>query len=291
MRPAWLWTVGALLVATSGAAQAQAETTAAQVEQRIRLTASLIGDSATAQRIVGSGRRDAIGHLDEGRVHQAVAEDLLQKGDVAGARRAVDEALRHIGLARRLVPDSPARAAAARQRYEQMQAALDRLLQAWHARVGPSADEDGDHLYASELMQTAQQFARESRHEEAVFTLGQSERHVLSGMNRVLHATTLDYTARAESPAQELALELARHRSLMDLVPLALRDLKPPPDAVQLIERYRDSSHALRAQAEQTAQHGDTALALSQIRNATLFLQRALGAAGVVTPQPVGTGL
>jgi hypothetical protein len=148
----------------------------------------------------------------------------------------------------------------------------------------------GGHVHASELMQTAQQLARENRHEEAVFTLGQAERHVLSGMNRVLHATTLDYTARAETPAQELALELARHRSLYELVPLALRDLKPPPYAVQLIERYRESSQALRNQAEQSAQRGDVTVALAHIRNATLFLQRALGAAGLVTPQPVGTG-
>ena len=96
------------------------------VEQRIRLTHKLIADSATAQRITASGHVQANAHFDEGRLHQSHAEDLLRQGDVDGARKAVDEALRHVSMARRLVPDAPSRQAQARQRYEQVSANLDR---------------------------------------------------------------------------------------------------------------------------------------------------------------------
>jgi len=109
---------------------------------------------------------------------------------------------------------------------------------------------------------------------------------VLAGMNRTLHAATLDYTLRSSTPAEAFAIELARHRGYAELLPLALRDLKPRPDALALIERYADTSTTLQAQAQQHFQAGDATQALAQIRSATLYVQRALLAAGLVTPQP-----
>jgi tetratricopeptide (TPR) repeat protein len=284
------WQHGAMaLLLAAAAASAQDDVSRTQVEQRLKLADALIGDEAAMRRIAASARPEAIASADEARVHLAAARDLLVRGDLAAARTQADEALRHIGQARRLVPDSPARQNAARQRYEQLQPSLDRLVEAWRARATPAQAADGDMAHAAELIDTARSFGRERRFEEAVHTLRAAEGHVLAGMNRLLHATTLDYTARAATPAEELQLELARHQSLSDLVPIALSDLKPPADAVVLIERYQESSQALRGQAMQSAQRGQTEQALSHIRNATLFLQRALGAAGVVTPAPTGS--
>lgn len=259
-----------------------------QLEQRLRLTAALISDGPTAQRIQASGNSRANSHLDEGRVHHALARDLLAKGDLAGARNAADEALKHLGQARRLVPDAPARQAAARQRYEQMISSLDRLVEAWRQRVGPTDAEDGDLSAAVDLMSTARGFAKEQRHEDAVFTLSTAEGHVLVGMNRLMGASTLDYTARAASPAEEYQLEMARLRSLADLVPLAVNDLKPKPEAVALIDRYTEASATLRGQAQQRFQAGDLPQALVHVRNALLFVQRALTTAGLVTPASTG---
>ena len=56
-----------------------------------------------------------------------------------------------------------------------------------------------------------------------------------------------------------------------------------------LIERYGDSSRAMCSQAEAAFQGGDIRQALAHVRNASLFLQRALGAAGVVTPMATGS--
>ena len=278
----------ALLLGASTAALPQ-EVSQAQVEQRVRLTARLIADSPTAQRIVTSGQRDAVAHFDEGRVHQALAEDLLARGDLAGARRAVDEALRHISLARRLVPDARARQAAARQRYEQLQASTSRLIEAWRARAGTSGTDSGELLQATSLLDAARHLEQDGRYEQANQTLAATERQVLAGMNRLLHATTLDYTERATTPAEEVALEMARQQGLAELLPLALSELHPAPEALALIERYRAQSQALRAQALQSAQRGEAELALVQVRSAILHLQRALAAAGVTTPPANGS--
>jgi len=285
----WPWALALALSLPSAAADELA--TRLALEQRLKLTASLMADGSTAQRIVASGNLRAAGHLDEGKVHHALAQDLLARGDLAGARRAADEALKHFGQARRLVPDAPGRQAAARLRYEQMQASLDRLVDAWQQRLGrsaPSDVDDGDLLAATGLMHTARGFGAEGRFEEAVHTLGAAEGHVLTGMNRVMHARTLDYTARATTPAEAFQLELQRHRSLADLVPLAVNDLKPRPDAVALIDRYAEASSSLRGQAQARFAAGDTQQALADLRNAVLFVQRALTTAGLVVPPAAG---
>lgn len=261
-----------------------------QLEQKIRLTASLMADSPAAQRIASSGNAEAVGHLDEGRTHHALAVDLLAKNDLAGARRAVDDALRHLGMARRLVPDAPARLALARQRHEQLQGSVERLLESWRARSGGKSSDDGSDMTATlALMGAARGHAEAGRYDEANQALMQAERHVLSGMNRSLHATTLDYTVRPANAAEAFQAELARHKGFAELLPLAVRDLKPSAEATTLIERYSETSNTLQAQAVLQAQGGHPDEALNLIRNATLYVQRALLAAGLVSPQATGT--
>ena len=260
-----------------------------QVEQKIRLAAQLLADSPAMQRVAGSGNPRALAHLDEGRVHHALANESLARGDVAGASREADEALRKLGLARRLVPDAAARQAAARQRYEQMSSGLERLIGAWRARADAQAPADaGDLTAALGLVGTGRTLAQEGRYEQAHQTLLQAQGHVLSGMNLTLHAATLDYTVRPASLAEDFQHELARHGGFADLLPLAIRELAPRPDALGLLERYAETSRVLRAQALQELGLGHTELALDRIRNATLYLQRALLAVGLATPQPTG---
>lgn len=291
MTPARRLGAGAALVLGLGLAplQAQDDGQRVQVEQKLRLAARLISDSPTAQRIATSGQPQAVAHLDEGRVHHALAADLLARGDIAGARRAVDDALRHLSQARRLVPDAPARQAQARQRHEQLAASVERLVEAWRARSGAAPrDDGGDMTAAVGLVAVARQQAQEGRYDDANQTLAQAERHVLAGMGRMLQATTLDYTQRAATPAEEFQIELARHRGFVELVPLAVRDLKPLPDAMLLIERYGETGSALQTRALQQFQAGDVTQALAHLRNATLYVQRALLAAGLAIPQPTG---
>jgi len=290
-----LHALGLLLLAATATAD---DGTRAQLEQRIRLTARLIGDAGTGQRIVASGQARAVAHLDEGRLHQSLAEQALAAGDLASARREVDEALRHIGQARRLVPDAPAQQAAARARYTQQLATLDRLMQAWQAHGAPAAvaapsaapalaGDGDDRLAAMGLLATAQRLGDEGRFDDANQQLALAEQRLMAGMNRLLHQRTLDYTPRAGSPAEAFQAELARHEGLIELVPVAVAELKPRADALQLIERYSDTSRTLRQQAIARQQRGDTPQALADLHNAVLYVQRALAAAGVATPAPV----
>jgi hypothetical protein len=264
-----------------------------QVEQRLQLVARMIGDTASVQRIQSSGNTQAQTNYEEARVHHSAALDFMAHNDLSQARRSADEALRHIGTARRLAPDAPTRQAAARQRHDQLLASLDRLVAAWRRRADAAGTappaKDSERLTATlGLMASAAHLAADKRYDEASNLLMQAERHVLEGMNGLLQSTTLDYSNRPSTPVEELDQELARHRGLADLVPLAISDLKPRVEALALIERYNETSTTLRTQALQQQQAGDLTQALVHIRNATMYVQRALQAAGLVVPQAIG---
>ncbi|MBK6850660.1 MAG: hypothetical protein IPG93_03355 [Burkholderiales bacterium] len=267
-----------------------------QIQQKLQLVARMIGDTASVQRIQASGNVQAQTNYEEARVHHAASVDFLARNDLTQARRSADEALRHIGMARRLAPDAPTRQAAARQRHDQLLASLDRLVAAWRSRADaamaagtPPPAKDSERLTATQgLMASAAHLAVEKRYDEASNLLVQAERHVLEGMNGLLQSATLDYSDRPATPAEALDQELARHRGLADLVPLAISDLKPRPEAQALIERYNEASTTLRTQALQQQQAGDVTQALAHIRNATMYVQRALEAAGLVVPQAIG---
>ena len=286
---AWV-AVAALQMGATAPLSAQNVADREQVAQKLELTERLFSDASASARISGSGNQAAVGHLDEGRVHHALAADLLKRGDVEGARREVDIALQHLGKARRMVPDTSIRKAAARSRHDLLLGSTERLIDAWRERAGPQMQAHGNDLTAAlGLIDVARRLAREGRYEESNQTLTQAERHVLTGMNRTLHAVTLDYTLRASNPAEEFEQELARRRGFAELLPLAVRDLNPKPDALALIDRYAEASNAMQIQALEQRRVGNSERALVLIRNATLYLQRALLATGLVAPQPVAS--
>jgi hypothetical protein len=262
-----------------------------QAEQRVRLATRLIADSPAAQRIQASGNAVAISHLNDGRLHLSVADDAFKAGDFAKARKSADDALHHLGMARRLAPDAPSRQLMLRQRHEQLLASTERLIEAWRVRAGAAAGNDNALLDATGLVGQARLQGEQQRYDESLQTLAATERYVLDGMSRALTSRELNYSARAATPAETYSVEMARHSALTELVPLALRELQPRPDARALIERYLQSSKALHAQAQRRYEAGETANALATLRSASSYVERALNAAGVVTPAPTdGSG-
>jgi hypothetical protein len=283
MRSSQTLALGLLLVA--GIAVADDERT--QAEQRVRLAARLIADSPAAQRIQASGNAVAISHLDEGRLHLSTAEEALKAGDAAKARKSAEESLQHLGMARRLVPDLPARQQALRQRHDQQLASALRLVEAWRVRAGTTAD--NALLDATGLVGQAKRLGEEQRYDDSLRTLSAVELQLLGGFTRLFASLELDYTPRAANPAEAYRDEMASYSALSELVPVAVRELTPRADARQLIERYTKSAQALHLQAHQRFESGDRDGALANLRSAVMYVQRALAAAGVVTPAPTGS--
>jgi hypothetical protein len=265
-----------LLLAAAGAAGGDDART--QAEQRVRLAARLIADSPAAQRIQASGNAAAISHLDEGRLHLSVAEEALKAGDPAKARKSADESLQHLGIARRLVPDQPSRQQALRARHEQQLATVERLVETWRVRAGANTG----------LVGQARRLGEEQHFDDSLRTLGAAEQRLLAGFARVFPSREIDYTPRSTEPAVAFHDEMAGYSALSELVPVAVRELVPRADARALIERYMQSAQALHMQAQQRFEAGERTSALATLRSAVLYVQRALAAAGVVTPKPTG---
>jgi hypothetical protein len=265
---------------------ASADDARSQAEQRVRLAARLLADSPAAQRIQASGHTAAISHLDEGRLHLSVAEQALQAGDHARARQSADESLQHLGMARRLVPDQPLRQQALRQRYEQQLASVERLVEVWRQRAD---GRDGNALLdAIGTVGLARRLGEQQRYDDSLRALAAVEQQLVTGLARVFPSRELDYTPRSSDAAGAFGDEMASYAVLSELVPLAVRELSPRADARALIERYLQSAQALHAQAQKRFETGQSEAALATLRSATLYLQRALSAAGVVTPLPTG---
>jgi tetratricopeptide (TPR) repeat protein len=271
------------LVAATALAADDART---QAEQRIALVARMVGDSPTSQRIISSGLGAAVSHLDESKLHLARAQDAFKAGEYPSARRAAEEALVHLGHARRMVPDSPARQQTLRLRHEQQQAAIERLIEAWRERAGSAAD--AELVEAMGHVGSARQLGQSARYEEALKELSGAQAHLLTGMARLFASREVDYTPRATGPAEQFQLELSQYDAAAGLLPLAIAELKPRADAVALIDRYRTTATALRVQAQQQMARSENSSALASLRSAMQYVQRALAAAGVATPTPTG---
>lgn len=272
----------AIFVAAALAQDAAARRT---VEQKLELVRQLVSDSPAARRIAASGNPAAQRHLDEGRRHFERAGEALRTGDIAAAGAAADEALWSFGRARQLVPDDANRAIAERVRYQQLLQSAERMVPTFRAHLAHAGATDAPDLAAAlELIEQAKAHATAERIADANRALLQAERHLLVGLNRTIGDRTIVYRAHFETPALEFDYELERHRSLHDLVPIAIDELKPDNEARAAIRRLVERSQSLRARAVALAGERRHEAALATVREATALLHSALTAAGLAMP-------
>lgn len=283
--PAQRWLIAlsaALFIAAALAQDAAARRT---VEQKLELVRQLVSDSPAARRIAASGNSAAQRHLEEGRRHFERAGEALRAGDIAAAGAAADEALWSFGRARQLVPDDMSRAIAERVRYQQLLQSAERMVPTYRGHLAHAGAADAPDLAAAlALIEQAKTLAAAERIGEANRALLQAERHLLVGLNRTIGDRTLVYRAHFETTAQEFDYELERHRSLHELVPVAIDQLKPGAEARAAIGQLVERSQSLRARAVALAGERRHEAALDTVREATALLQRALTTAGLAMP-------
>lgn len=265
------------------------------VRQKERLVRSLLDDSAAAARIRASGDEAARRSLDAAQGALAGAQQALRGNDWAVAQARLDEAVKAVAQARRLVPDDTLRRAEGSGRFQRLLDATTSLRAAYAYHAGrlrglpAGAAITDDELLArlGRALDEASAQAAAGRPAEATRTLEQAHAALLGGLNRILGAKTLDYALRFATPAEEFAYEGERNRSLAELVPIAVAELRPSEGAARLVARYAERSSELRERAWQEAGNRNLAAALETLRESTAYLQRALLSAGLVTPPEV----
>lgn len=276
-----------LTLALVSGGNVQAAQPAAGQQQKLELVAKLL-DGSSAARIDASGQNEARTALGAARKLHAQAVDDLRAGNAAAAERALNEALALISRARTLTPDPAVVAREQRMRYGQMIASIESVQASYlhHlAHTGRRPETDLRWLAVSRLVDSARNYAERGSFAQANQLLVRAEGDLLAALESVLGGTTLEYAHHFANPQEEFDHELARNRNYRELIPLAVTELKPSPDAVLRVDHYLNASLALRKEAEKLAVNRDLNGALDNIRRSTSELQRALLAAGLVVPK------
>ena len=137
---------------------------------------------------------------------------------------------------------------------------------------------------SSAFVEQAVSLARANRYIEANRQLDQAMVLLLKDASARLAGHTIVYDRRFADRRQEFDFEAERYRSFERLVPLALLEFRPAPEALALIDRYVALAREFRDRGEAQVSQ-DAIAATKNIVDGTESLRRALQAAGLVVPQ------
>lgn len=262
------------------------------LENKTRLVSLLLAKSPAVQRIPQSNNAQAKKKLADAEVLYAKASTEAGAGRLDAAVKLLDEALREITAAARLVPDPAQQAAQDRARYTSLAESTRTfvsLYQNLSSRMAarkvavPAASFDTERVAG--MLAKAEGLAAGGDHRNANAVLGDAYKAVVAALSRMLMAETIVYDLKFDTPADEFKHELARNSSYEELLPLALAQMNTPRETATLAERYGQQSRGLRDSAQKQAAAGEFQAALKTIQEATGQLQRALRVAGVIVPQ------
>jgi hypothetical protein len=261
----------------------------ALLESKVRLVKLLLSQSPAMQRIPQSNNAQAKKKLADAQALFAKATSEAEAGRQASAIKMLDEALREIVTASRMVPDAAQLASQERARYAGMSEATRTFLNLYKGVSAKMAGKGGaaslDVNGINGAIGKAESLAAAGNHKEANAVLGEAYKNVIGALNRMLMAETIVYDQKFETPAEEYKYELARNRNYEELVPLAIGQLNPSRESAAISESYVQQSRHLRDASQKHAASGDYPNALKTIQDATLHLQRSLRVAGVIVPQ------
>lgn len=285
MRSALQATLAALAVtlATGVAAQPDARRT---VEQKIEFVGTLVTRSPLVARINASSNEQAKAFLRASVEHHQMAITALKVGDLEGAEREANQAILTVGKARQLVPDDMRRVVEQRVRYQELYSSVETLVASYERHreaAGRAADPEWNETLR--MLDRARTLHASERIGEATGTLADVQQRLLRQMSGLLASNTIDYTMRFTSPAQEFEYEMKRYHSLEGLVPSALKEFNPRPEARTAVDRHLENSRSIARTAQQQAVAGRPDIALTSIREAMAEVQKALTATGLAIPQ------
>jgi hypothetical protein len=277
----------------TGAASEARQISPQQVEQKASMLHRLLDQSPLAARIANSQHDEARRHFANARELTQHAKSLAADGQVRAADGLLNEAIYEISKAQQLVPDPGTQQAAERARYAQLEdsvAALRRTAQIAlpNAAAARQAETEQTLRSADALIDQALALARSDKYIEANRQLDRALMLLLKDASQRLAGHTIVYDFRFANRREEFDFELERHRNFERLVPLALLELRPAPEARVLVDRHVAQARELREHGEAQFTR-DPIAAIRDIVEGTESLRRALQAAGLAVPQTMST--
>ena len=313
-RPTLRWlllsTVLPLCLAAPSVAQAQTaperdaqgrarnvEVSAREVDQKAQMVDRIVFNSPVSARVASSQNEDARKHLNNAREMVSHGRALLTTGQLRAADMLLNEAIWEVGRAQQHAPDQTVRLVQERARFDQLSGSVAALLRTYQLGASgqgvitmrPEAVAERNVTRAMSAAAQARAQADAGRVSEANRTLDQALALLLEDALHRLDGRTLVYDRRFANSREEFSFELARHRSLEGLIPLAILEYQPSKEAQVLIDRYTRQGRVQRERAEVQAGAADHGQALLSLAEGTEHLQRALQATGLSIPQTMGS--
>lgn len=261
------------------------------IEQKFTMAFEMLYQSASIQRVWASDRMEAKRILAEAQDIFVRAREALGENNLTLADDLLNESLRQMGKALRLVSDHARREEQRRLKFARQLGEIQafqasQLLSMRRISAEPTgATRPPEIDRIRDIMQKAQGLAEKDRYEEANQILAEARELIIGSITKLLAFRTLINDLRFDSPSTEYEYEIARHHSYEDLVPIAVAKFNPPAETVKGVENLVTRGKNLRAASGKQATDGDFKTAVKTLRDATDLMQRALELAGVVFPQ------
>ncbi len=261
------------------------------VEQLARnkeaMVARMLNESPLAMRITASNNADAQALYRVAQTAFVEARSALEAGEAQRANAAFDSAMQLMHLARKLLPTDLNATVDQTARFAAQMKSVESLKQSYHDRVtlmrGAKLGMAEDPLLAriDILVEQARRQVAAGHVEDGVISLLDAERRLTDGLTEAIGSATVEYRRANGQPDQVLRDELARNQSFVELVPIAVGQLRPPPETVAAMNHLVEVNVSLRKLAEQQATAHNTEAAIATLRQATESIEQMLQQAGL----------
>ncbi len=260
---------------------------ASSVKQKLSY-AQMVLMSKSAKRVEASGNAEAIETLNQARQQIANAKSTLAAGDAEVAMKQVNEGLRLVTAASRAVTTAGEMAGVNQKaKYDELLSSLKTYENSYKRntervkKTGQTLKATLDRAAYDKLVKEGKALGGKGDYEAANKSLDKAQKMITSVLTDMLHAQTITYDKKFETPKEEYEYELARLESYEELVPLAIEQKQPSQRALGLIDSFVKKAAKIKQEGKDVAAKGDYKMAIMAMQAATSNVQRALRIAGV----------
>ncbi len=273
--------------ASNTKSRATAVVTAGAVKQKLGYAQMVIG-SGSAKRIENSGDQQAINMLANARGQIEAAKASLAGNQLDQAMGQVNDGLRLMTAAsRQITTESEMAGVNHKAQYEELSNSLKTYEGSYKrnseraAKMKQPLKAKLDQAEYESLVAEGKSLAEKGNHAAANKSLNKAQAMITSVLTSMLHAQTVTYDKKFESPQEEYEYELARYENYEELIPLAVEQKQPSQRALELIDSFVSKAAKIKEEGKGVAAKGDYKMAIMAVQAATSNLQRALRMAGV----------
>ncbi len=250
--------------------------------------AKMVLSSGSAKRVEASGNAEAIATLKQARDMITGAQSTLDGGSPADAMDQVDEGLRLVTAASRMITtESEMAGVNHKAQHEELLNSLSTYEKSYARnmeRIKKAKQQPKKTLDEAEynrLVGEGKDLGGKGDYVKANKALEQAQALITSVLTDMLHAQTVVYDKNFESPKEEYEYELARLESYEELVPLAIDQKQPKQRTLDLVDGFVEKAAKIKGEGLEIAAKGDYKMAIMAMQAATSNIQRALRMMGV----------